>query len=58
MVVIWIAKLFIFVNLKYTIMSESKAHQRFTELIVWKQGRAYKLKIYELVKQFPKGGEI
>ncbi len=34
-------------------MSESNAHQRFTDLNVWKQARLLKLEIYELIKQFP-----
>ena len=35
-------------------MSNSTGHQRFTDLNVWKQARAFKLEIYELVKVFPK----
>ncbi len=34
-------------------MSESNAHQRFTDLIVWKQARALKLDIYIVIKDFP-----
>ncbi len=34
-------------------MSESNAHQRFTDLIVWKQARALKLDIYMVIKDFP-----
>ena len=35
-------------------MKESNAHQRFTELNVWKQSRLVKLEVYALVKSFPK----
>ena len=35
-------------------MGDTTAHQKFTDLNVWKQARVLKLDIYELVKAFPK----
>lgn len=34
-------------------MSDTSAHQRFTELNVWKQAREFKLVVYGVVTQFP-----
>jgi 23S rRNA-intervening sequence protein len=34
-------------------MNDKNAHQRFTELNVWKQTRVFKLAVYKIIEQFP-----